>query len=152
MKRNPLTAYCLLTLLTSTACQSLVQPDPSTSQTIIESLLPLSQPDQPWRLDSAWQASALGGAVYRASSLEHVVRQVDHALTPTEPHTESVVQTVGEGSSQTNIEDPELLERAWRKYCHHQLDMTPEERALILVTQIPRHMLSHGCTPYSLKK
>ncbi|WGS85060.1 hypothetical protein [Methylomonas sp. UP202] len=152
MKRNPLTAYCLLTLLTSTACQSLVQPDPSTSQTIIDSLLPLSQPDQPWRLDSAWQASALGGAVYRASSLEHVVRQVDHDLTVTKPHTENLVQTVGEVSSQTNIEDPELLERAWRKYCHHQLDMTPEERALILVTQIPRQILSHGCTPYSLKK
>jgi hypothetical protein len=152
MKRNPLTAYCLLTLLTSTACQSLIQPDPSTSQTIIDSLLPLSQPDQPWRLDSAWQASALGGAVYRASSLEHVIRQVDQAFISTEPYTESVVQTVGEVSSQTNIEDPELLERAWRKYCHHQLDMTQEERALILVTQIPRQMLSHGCTPYSLKK
>ncbi|CAD6875432.1 hypothetical protein [Methylomonas fluvii] len=152
MKRNPLTAYCLLTLLTSTACQSLVQPDPSSSQTIIESLLPLSQPDQPWRLDTAWQTSALGGAVYRASSLEHVVRQVDHDLTVTEPNTERLVQTDGEVSSQTNIEDPELLERAWRKYCHHQLDMTPEERALILVTQIPRQMLSHGCTPYSLKK
>ena len=152
MKRNPVTAYCLLTLLTSTACQSLIQPDPSTSQTIIDSLLPLSQPDQPWRLDSAWQASALGGAVYRASSLEHVIRQVDQAFISTEPYTESVVQTVGEVSSQTNIEDPELLERAWRKYCHHQLDMTQEERALILVTQIPRQMLSHGCTPYSLKK
>ena len=152
MKRNPLTAYCLLTLLTSTACQPLVQPDPSTSQTIIDSLLPLSPPDQPWRLDSAWQVSMLGGAVYRASALEHVVRQVDLALTVTEPHTERLVQTVGEVSSQPNIEDPELLERAWRKYCHHQLEMTPEEGALIRVTQIPRQILSHGCTPYSLKK
>jgi len=152
MKRNPLNAYCLLTLLTSTACQSLVQPDPSTSQTIIDSLLPLSQPDQPWRLDSAWQASALGGAVYRASSLEHVVRQIDQALISNEPHTDSLVQTTDEFSAQPDIEDPELLERAWRKYCHHQLDMTPEERALILVTQIPRQMLRHGCTPHSLKK
>ncbi|AMK79289.1 MULTISPECIES: hypothetical protein [Methylomonas] len=152
MKRKSLTAFCLLSVLSSTACQPLVQPDTSTSQTIIESLLPLSQPDQPWRLDSAWQASALGGAVYRASSLEHVVRQVDHDLTVTKPHTESLVQTVGEVSSQSNIEDPELLERAWRKYCHHQLDMTPEERALIPVTQIPHQILSHGCTPYSLKK
>ena len=152
MKRNPLTAFCLLTALTSTACQPLVQPDPSTSQTIIESLLPLSQPDLPWRLDSAWQTRTLGGAVYRASSLEHVVRQVDHELISTEPNSENLVQTVGEVSSQTNIENPELLERAWRKYCHHQLDMTPEERDLILVTQIPRQILSHGCTPYSLKK
>lgn len=152
MKHNRVTAFCLLTLLTSTACQSLVQPDPSTSQTIIESLLPLSQSDQPWRLDSAWQTGTLGGAVYRASSLEHVISQVDHDLTATEPHTERLVQTVSEVSSQPSIEESEHIERAWRKYCHHQLDMTPEESALILVTQIPRQMLSHGCTPYSLKK
>lgn len=156
MKTQTTPLFCLLpVLLVGTACTSMQPPTSTVSETVIESLLPSPEVDQPWRLDSAWQNGGLGGAVLRSASVEHVVRQVDQNLWS------ATVQVNGDNSTNNYMDsilisqiddDPMLIERAWRKYCHHQLDMTPEEHTLIAHTQIPHHILSHGCQPGSLKK
>ena len=53
MKSKSLIIHCLVPMLCGTACTSLVQPDTSVSETVIESIVPV-QPEQPWRLDNAW--------------------------------------------------------------------------------------------------
>lgn len=156
MKTQTTPLFCLLpVLLVGTACTSL-QPTTSTiSETVIESLLPSPQVDQPWRLDSAWQKGGLGGAVLRSASIEHVVRQVDQKLwlAAVQDDENNSTNRILDNIQISQIDDdPLLIERAWRKYCHHQLDMTPEEHTLIAHTPIPHHILSHGCQPGSLKK
>ena len=155
MKTQTAPVLCLLPVLLSTACTNLEPVTATVSETVIESLLPSSQPEQLWRLDSAWQEGGLGGAALRTASVEHVVRQVEQKMWM------ASVSTDKSASANSNVDiiqisqiddDPLLVERAWRKYCHHQLDMTPEEHTLIAHTQIPHHILSHGCQPGSLKK
>ena len=155
--------YCLLPILFTSACTSTLLPSETVSETVIEAILTPTAPEQPWRLDSAWRDSGMGGAVLRASAFEHVVRQVDQKFVSVALSTEA--EATADAFEQTNAnissdsmqiaqidDDPLLLERAWRKYCHHQLDMTPEEHTLIAHTQIPHNILNHGCNPGSLNK
>ena len=111
---------------------------------------------EPWRLDSAWQAGGMGGSALRPASIEHVVRQVDQpcravndADTVAKPkHADN---SLADSIELTQIDVPSQLERAWRKYCHHQLDLSIEERALIGSTDMPA-ALQHACNPSSLLK
>jgi hypothetical protein len=145
----------LLPMLLSTGCTTIIAPPASVSEAVIKSLVSNNQAESPWRLDSAWQCGGLVGAALRSASVEHVVRQDDNqvyvsASTPAlvANETQNNVQVF----SVTEITDDKAIERAWRKYCHHQLDMTTEEHELIAHTQIPHIILSHGCNPGSLKK
>lgn len=152
-------SVCLLPILFGSACTNMIQPSPALSETVIESILPTATQELPWRLDSALQDGGLGGAVLRVSAIEHVVRQNDQKFVSVMFSTETTADAITHESNGLDTikisqfdDDPLLVERAWRKYCHHQLDMTPEEHTLIAHTQIPHHILSHGCNPGSLKK
>lgn len=154
MKSKSLVIHCLVSLVCGTACTSLNRPDAAVSETVIESIVPI-QSEQPWRLDNAWQAGGLGGSVLRATSLEHVVRQVDRPLdvyVASEDTAGRVFNVSTPHVPDSQHDDPLAIERAWRKYCHHQLDMTLEEQALVKTMPIPHNVLSHGCNPGSLKK
>lgn len=154
MKCKPLAVCLLLPVLSGTACTSLIQPDALVSETVMESILPIP-PEQPWRLDNAWQNGGLGGSVLRAASVEHVVRQLDKPFgfqVTTANTADLAMNTSISQFPDDQNDDPLSIERAWRKYCHHQLDMTPEEQALVKQMSIPRNVLNHGCNPSSLKK
>ncbi|WP_082877834.1 hypothetical protein [Methylomonas koyamae] len=154
MKSKSLAIHCLVSAICCTACTSLNRPDAAVSETVIESIVPI-QPEQPWRLDNAWRTGGLGGSVLRFASLEHVVRQVDRPLGVyvANGNTADRVLNVSTSSIPDSWDDDaRVIERAWRKYCHHQLDMTPQEQALVKTKPIPHDVLSHGCNPGSLKK
>lgn len=154
MKFKSLVIQCLVPILCGTACTSLNHPDAAVSETVIESIVPV-QPGQPWRLDNAWQTGGLGGSVFRSASIEHVVRQVDQPLgvyLASDDVAGHVLNVSTSHISDSQHDDAQVIERAWRKYCHHQLDMTPQEQALVRTMTIPHNVLSHGCNPGSLKK
>lgn len=155
MKSKSLPCFLLINSLLSTGCAHHA-PSDEVIETVIASLLPDASVELPWRLDHAWQGGEIGGAVLRAASIEHVVRQVDNpipvsssgsdlsSMKPASDHNEVVTL-----SNQSNSE---AVERAWRKYCHHQLDMTAEDHALIDRTPVPKTILKQGCNPKSLLK
>lgn len=154
MKSKSLAIHCLVSAVCGTACTSLNHPDAAVSETVIESMVPI-QSEQPWRLDNAWQTGGLGGSVLRSSSFEHVVRQVDQPLdvyVASDDPADRVLDVSAPHVPESQHDDPLAIERAWRKYCHHQLDMTPQEQALVRTMTIPHNVLSHGCNPGSLKK
>jgi hypothetical protein len=154
MKSKSLAIHCLVSVLCGTACTSLNPPDAAVSETVIESIVPV-QPEQPWRLDNAWQTGGLGGSVLRSSSIEHIVRQVDQPLGVYVASDDAAGHVLNVSTSHIpdrQDDDAQVIERAWRKYCHHQLDMTPEEQALVKTMTIPHNVLSHACNPGSLKK
>lgn len=154
MKPKLLAIHCLVSAVCSTACTSLNRPDADVSETVIESIVPI-QSEQLWRLDNAWQTGGLGGSVFRSASLEHVVRQVDQPLgfyAASDELSSHVLNVSTSHASDSPDDDAQVIERVWRKYCHHQLDMTPQEQALVKAMPIPHNVLSHGCNPGSLKK
>ena len=154
MKPKLLVIHCLVSAVCGTACTSLNRPDAAVSETVIESIVPV-QPEQPWRLDNAWQTGGLGGSVLRSASIEHVVRQVDQPLGVYLASDDAAGHVPNVRASQipdSPDDDAQVIERAWRKYCHHQLDMTPQEQALVKTMTIPHNVLSYGCNPGSLKK
>ena len=154
MKSKSLAIHCLVSAVCGTACTSLNRPDAAVSETVIESIVPV-QPEQPWRLDNAWQTGGLGGSVLRSASIEHVVRQVGQSLGVYVASDDAAGHVLNVSTSHipdSPDDDAQVIERAWRKYCHHQLDMTPQEQALVKTMTIPHNVLSHGCNPGSLKK
>jgi len=154
MKSKSLAIHCLVSAVCGTACTSLNRPDVSVSEFVIESIVPV-QPEQPWRLDNAWQTGGLGGSVLRSAAMEHVVRQFDQPFgvyVASDDAAGHVLDVSTSHISDSPDDDARVIERAWRKYCHHQLDMTPQEQALVRTMQIPHNVLSHGCNPLSLKK
>jgi hypothetical protein len=148
MKAQTIPVIFILPTLLCASCADFEHPSLSISEAVIESLQTDSQPEHAWRLDSAWQAKSLGGAVLRSSSIEHVVRQHDQRWND--------VSELSQNSNMSNNEntesDPQSVERAWRKYCHHQLDMTAEDHEIINQFTIPSAMLKVGCNPLSLNK
>ncbi len=165
---SPRACRLILCSMICTACADMTQVVTPTDtlavrssigESVIESILSISFPETPWRLDNAWQGGELGGAVFRATSIEHVVRQNAKPLFQSVKTNETVgieqlalVETNTAGKFDVDVTDPELTERAWRKYCHHQLDMTADEHTLVAHTQIPHNILNRGCNPGSLKK
>ncbi|QPK61625.1 hypothetical protein IVG45_12095 [Methylomonas sp. LL1] len=154
MKSKSLAIHCLVSAVCGTACTSLNRPDAVVSETVIESIVPI-QPEQPWRLDHAWQTGGLSGSVLRSAAMEHVVRQVDQPLSvyvASDDTAGRVLNVSTPSVPDRQDDDARVIERAWRKYCHHQLDMTPEEQALVKTMPIPHSVLGHGCNPGNLKK
>jgi len=159
----PPTPSLILSTLLIASCSS-ISPTipPDLSATVIESILPTSPSDSSWQLDCAWQGGELSGAAFRATSIEHVVTQAkpltQKKLTQTdiEP-VESTIEPITEsGSVDATVTakaiDQDSIDRVWQKYCHHQLDMSADDHALIASTQAPFKILKHGCNPGSLMK
>lgn len=162
MSHKPTAWIILVSALTGIGCSS-IQPAESVSAAVIGSLIAhdkvSTKPSQPWRLDSAWQGGELAGSAFRAASIEHVVRQIDRPLSVANTRAETGTQTsVGfklpshQTRDYSNKPQQLSISRAWRKYCHHQLDMTPAEHALIAQTSVPFEILKQGCNPGSLLK
>jgi hypothetical protein len=154
MKSKSLPSFLLINSLLSTGCAHHA-PSDEVSETVITSLLPDASVELPWRLDHAWQGGEIGGAALRAASIEHVVRQVDNPIPVSSSGSD--LSSIKHGSDNkaitpSNPSDKEAVERAWRKYCHHQLDMTAEDHALIDRTPVPKSILKQGCNPKSLLK
>jgi hypothetical protein len=154
MKSKSLPCFLLINSLLSTGCAHHA-PSSEVSETVIASLIPYASVELPWRLDHAWQGGELGGAVLRAASIEHVVRQVDNPIPVSSSGYD--LSSIKHGSDNkavtlSNPNDNEAVERAWRKYCHHQLDMTAEDHALVDRTPVPKSILKQGCNPKSLLK
>jgi hypothetical protein len=154
MKSKSLPSFLLINSLLSTGCAH-TAPTAEVSETVIASLLPHAPVELPWRLDHAWQGGKLGGAVLRAASIEHVVRQVDNPIPVSSSGSDLSSIKPGNDNKAVTPSSPsnkEAVERAWRKYCHHQLDMTAEDHALIDRTPVPKTILKQGCNPKSLLK
>ena len=158
MKSMSPACLILLNAMLSNGCTP-IAPTETVSEAVIESILPRAQAETPWRLDSAWQGGGLGGSVLRGSSIEHVVRQVDNKLsrinsgsTFSGPALSELDSSNIKTTSVSATNEDLALQRAWRKYCHHQLDMTAADQALISRTSIPLTVLKQGCNPSSLLK
>jgi len=154
MKSKSLPSFLLINSLLSTGCAHHA-PSAEVSEAVIASLISYTSVSLPWRLDHAWQGGKLGGAALRAASIEHVVRQVDNPtpVSPTGSDLSSIKPVVDNKAVTTsNPSNNEAVERAWRKYCHHQLDMTAKDHALIDRTPVPKTILKQGCNPKSLLK
>jgi len=154
MKSKSLPSFILINSLLSTGCAHHA-PIAEVSEAVIASLLSNASVELPWRLDHAWQGGELGGAALRAASIEHVVRQVDNPIPVSS--SDSDLSSIKQGSDNkavtpSNPSDKEAVERAWRKYCHHQLDMTAKDHDLIEHTPAPKTILKQGCNPKSLLK
>jgi hypothetical protein len=154
MKSKSLPSFLLINSLLSTGCAHHA-PSAEVSEAVIASLLPNDPSELPWRLDHAWQGGELGGAALRAASIEHVVRQVDNPISVSSSGSDLSSFKHGNDNKAVTPSSPsnkEAVERAWRKYCHHQLDMTAEDHALIERTPVPKTILKQGCNPKSLFK
>jgi hypothetical protein len=154
MKSKSLPSFLLINSLLSTGCAHHA-PSAEVSEAVIASLLPNDPSELPWHLDHAWQGGELGGAALRSASIEHVVRQVDNPISVSSSGSD--LSSFKHGSDNkavtpSNPSDKEAVERAWQKYCHHQLDMTAEDHALIERTPVPKTILKQGCNPKSLFK
>jgi len=149
----------LIIVVLGTGCTS-NRPSATVSEAVIQSVLPDAQATKTWRLDSAWQGGGLGGSVLRGASIEHVIRQVDNRLPASISSSSSGLDVrshrratlTSKPSSHSNREGDEAVERAWRKYCHHQLDMTADDYAVMRRSSVPRTVLERGCHPQSLLK
>jgi hypothetical protein len=154
MNSKSLPCFLLINSLLSTGCAHHA-PSDEVSEAVIASLLSNDPSELPWRLDHAWQGGEIGGAALRAASIEHVVRQVDNPIPVSSSGSDlSLIRPGIDNKAVTlsNPNDKEAVERAWRKYCHHQLDMTAEDLALIERMPIPKTILKQGCNPKSLLK
>jgi hypothetical protein len=109
-----------------------LRPSSEASRQVIESLTKEDHPISPWRPGLAWIPGEHGGAALRSAGIEHVVRQKNlipfHVVLSQSPD----ITPVARPASQDDDTD-----RAWRKFCRHQLDMTERERQIIRDTPIP---------------
>jgi hypothetical protein len=154
MKSKSLPSLLLINSLLSTGCAH-TAPSAEVSEAVIASLITYASVELPWRLDHAWQGGKLGGAALRSASIEHVVRQIDNPISVSSSGSDLSSNKPGNDNkavTPSSQSDKETVERAWRKYCHHQLDMTAEDHALIERTPVPKTILKQGCNPKSLLK
>jgi len=123
-----------------------LRPSSETSRRVIESLTAENHPTSPWRLGLAWIPGDHGGAALRTAGIEHVVRKKNlipfHVVRGQNPD----MTPVDRLASQDDDTD-----RAWRKFCRHQLDMTERERQIIRDTPIPDWLVGQ-CYSGSLLK
>jgi len=151
------TCFIFILAVLGTGCRS-NPPSATVSEAVIQSVLPDAQATKTWRLDSAWQGGGLGGSVLRGASIEHVIRQADNRL-PNSASTSGLDVTSHHKDTPTpkpptysNRGNDDAVERAWRKYCHHQLDMTADDYAVMRRNPVPRTVRQLGCHPQSLLK
>jgi hypothetical protein len=113
-----------------------LRPSPDTSRAVLASLATSETRDQPWRLGVSWQSGGPGGAALRSASDEHVVRKRIPAPL------NSVSGLHLQGSPMISpIYSEEDIERAWRKFCRHRIDMTERDRRIVRDTPIPDRRL-----------
>ena len=131
MKSRSLTLCVLAAAVLLSGCAHL-RPSSEASRQVIETLTAENQPKSPWQLGLAWIPGDHGGAALRPAGIVHVMRQKD-------PIPFHVVlgqsRDITPGTRPTS-QDGET-DRAWRKFCRHQLDMTERERQIIRDTPIP---------------
>lgn len=129
--------------------------DPATSQQVITSITDV-EPHRDWQLGMDAFASETGGAAVRQSSVEHVVTRKPHAAAGTLADASGFV-TLPLAEADAALAQPgfqpsgDEIERAWRKYCRHKLDMTDRDHEIIRTTTMPAR-LKASCNPKSLKK
>lgn len=146
--------YTFLLILFLAGCAQ-APIDPATSQNVINSVTdPSPRPD--WRLSVDGFASETGGAALRQPSIEHVVTRKPPAQTSEATNnnglvTRSLSEAEPSGTQPSCQTDSADIERAWRKYCRHKLDMTDCDREIVRTTQMPPR-LKASCDPKSLKK
>ena len=121
-------------------------PSTETSRHVIASLTADDRHPSPWRLGLAWFPGAQGGAALRSAGVEHVLRQKDPILFHVVPSQNPDLSPATRPTAQDDETD-----RAWRKFCRHQLDMTERERQIIRDTPIPDWLVGH-CYSGSLLK
>lgn len=96
-------------------------------------LKPSLSPDQnakSWHLGVAWLDSGLGGAALQWPGFKHVIRKKDVSITQANLKLSQ------------SVFNRENIERAWRKYCRHQQDMTTQDHQMINQTIMPAWL--HG--------
>jgi hypothetical protein len=145
MTSRSLALFVLAAAMILPGCTPL-RPSPEASRRVIESLTAEDQPPSPWRLGLAWVAGDHGGAALRPVGIEHVVRQKDPIPFHVVPGQNPDITPVAPPTSQD-----EETDRAWRKFCRHQLDMTEQERQVIRDTPIPDWLVGQ-CYSGSLLK
>ncbi|MCQ8182627.1 hypothetical protein NP603_16010 [Methylomonas sp. SURF-1] len=147
------TSIFLLLPFMAGCAQALI--DPATSQQVITSITDAG-PRHNWQLGMDAFASETGGAAVRQSSVEHVVTRKPHAAAGTLADASGFV-TLPLAEADAALAQPgfqpsgDEIERAWRKYCRHKLDMTDRDHEIIRTTTMPAR-LKESCNPKSLKK
>lgn len=145
MTSRSLTLGLLAAAIILPGCAQL-RPSSETSRQVIESLTAENQPPSPWRLGLAWIPGDHGGAALRPAGVEHVVRKKNpipfHVVLDQNPDITPVARPVSQDDD---------TDRAWRKFCRHQLDITERERQIVRDTPIPDWLLGQ-CYSGSLLK
>jgi len=147
------TSIFLLLPFMAGCAQALI--DPATSLQVITSITDV-EPHRDWQLGMDAFASETGGAAVRQSSVEHVVTRKPHAAAGTLADASGFV-TLPLAEADAALAQPgfqpsgDEIERAWRKYCRHKLDMTDRDHEIIRTTTMPAR-LKESCNPKSLKK
>jgi len=121
-------------------------PSPETSRHVIASLTASDRQPTPWRLGLTWLPGEQGGAALRSAGVEHVVRQKNlipfHSTVSQSPDVTPII---------VPLKSDDEIDRAWRKFCRHQLDMTERDRQIIRDTPIPDWLIGQ-CHSVSLLK
>jgi len=145
MTSRSLAVWVLAAAVLLSGCAHL-RPSPEASRQVIESLTAEKQPTSPWRLGLSWIPGDHGGAALRSLGIEHVVRHKNpipfHVVLSQSPDITP--------STRPTSQDDET-DRAWRKFCRHQLDMTERERQIVRDTPIPDWLVGQ-CYSGSLLK
>ncbi|OAI16268.1 hypothetical protein A1507_11975 [Methylomonas koyamae] len=131
--------------------------DPATSQQVITSITDAG-PRRDWQLGMDAFASETGGAAVRHSSVEHVVTRKSRAAPGTVADANGFVTLPLTEADTTSASarpgfqpSADEVEKAWRKFCRHKLDMTDRDHEIIRTTTMPAR-LKASCNPKSLKK
>lgn len=134
---RPTALFLSLSLLSGCAFH---RPTQETSAEVIRSFAH-GPTDKPWTLGVSWLSGGIGGAAIRSAGFEHVirrnlpVRQVHVAslspveITPLEDHPSGYAE--------------DDVERAWRKFCRHQIDMTDGDQEIVRKTTIPVQLITN---------
>lgn len=149
MKTPVLTQLTLLSVLVIQGCSHL-QASHDVDAEIFQSLLPNPIQQSPWRLDAALQGGGLGGAAIRAAAVEHVVRKKAPADKLHQVAASNNNPKITEKSNSNPVAS--AVERAWIKFCQHQLDMSAADHTLVQQNSMPAQLRKHACHPNSLLK
>jgi len=134
---RPTALFLLLSLLSGCAFH---RPTQETSAEVIRSFAH-GPTDKPWTLGVSWLSGGIGGAAIRSAGFEHVIRR-NLPVRPVHVASLSPVEiTTLEDQASGYAEDD--IQRAWRKFCKHQLEMTDRDRQIVRETSIPETLVSN---------
>jgi hypothetical protein len=135
MKRYGRNLCCLLIVQAGCQAAAPVSVTPETGRKVLESL-DVSGSGHVWYL-----------GVRSATSLDEPWLLTHQPLVMPVPSDPALLQPVS--SAQSGAGDSE---RAWRKYCHHQLEMSDEDHQLVHTRPMPQPLFHRGCDSTSLNK